>query len=134
MYIFARVYDIPRLRCDAMDRLVWCNNTAHYNGQYGTFVSASSITRAYEHIDPGSPLRELLISGFFWFFSSDGEKMVDLPRPYLIDIAVSFKSGKLTGDRDDGYRLPGCYWHEHETEEERTGCKIRVNMDRPVVD
>jgi hypothetical protein len=97
MYIFAKIYDIPRLCCDAVDRLVWCNNTAYHFDHCGTFVSASSIERAYGYTTPGSPLRELLISGFSDSFSSDGEEMVDLPRPYLIDIAKNFKCGKLSG-------------------------------------
>jgi hypothetical protein len=96
MYVFAKIYDIPRLRCDAMDRLAWCYNTAYDFDHCGTFVSASSIEQAYEYTTPGSPLRELLISRFSDFFSSHGEEMIDLPRPYLIDIAENFRAAELS--------------------------------------
>lgn len=134
LHIFAKTYNIPRLHQDAMDHLVWCNNTAYGFDHAGTFVSASSIRRAYEHTEPGSPLRKLLISGFSDFFSFYGEHMVDLPHRYLIDVAENFKLAELSsGAREpvkDGFVRTGCFHHEHETEGGKRECKIRVIMNR----
>jgi hypothetical protein len=137
MYIFSKTYDIPRLRVDAIDRLEWCYDTAYSFTSYGTFVSASSIRRVYEHTDIDSPVRKWLIAGFSDFFTCSGAFMTDLPHQYFIDIAENYKLQECCpGDKepitDSGMYL--CLAHEHECEHEQRGCKRRVDMMREVED
>jgi len=61
MYIFAQTYDIPRLRQDAMDRLVRCNNAgSSAEPCLYSNVSASTIQRAYQHTARDSAVRKWL--------------------------------------------------------------------------
>jgi hypothetical protein len=64
MYIFAKIYDVPRLSHDAIDRLIWCQNTA--------------IERVYEHTKPGCFLRDWSVLGFRHFFDIDATDMLTL--------------------------------------------------------
>jgi hypothetical protein len=91
MYIFSQTYDIPRLRQDAMDRLVWCHDVGYDVDYFDTFVSAFCIKRAYDHTEEGSPLRKWLIIGFMEFCSYDKTEMNDYPHQYLIDISNNYK-------------------------------------------
>jgi hypothetical protein len=52
MYIFAQTFDIPRLRQDAIDRLLKCHNDEYDNSMSAGFIPASAIQSAYEtHTD-----------------------------------------------------------------------------------
>ena len=46
MFIFAQTFEVSRLRQDAVDRLVWCHNTAYDDGTGGSFVSTAAIVNA----------------------------------------------------------------------------------------
>jgi hypothetical protein len=136
MYIFAKTYNIPRLRQDAMDRLVWCNDTAYDFPEYGTFVSGTAIQCAYENTQPGNPLRQWLIGAFTVFPGSDVAGLIDLPQRYLVDVAANYKLKDLQGGEkralSGGWFGPSCCLHEHESEEEKSKCEIKVNMDREI--
>jgi hypothetical protein len=78
MYIFAKIYDVPRLSHDAIDRLIWCQNTAHDSFVAKCFVSKTAIERVYEHTKPGCFLRDWSVLGFRHFFDIDATDMLTL--------------------------------------------------------
>jgi hypothetical protein len=141
MYIFSQTYDIPRFRQDAMDRLVWSHDVGYDVDYFDTFVSASCIKRAYDHTEEGSPLRKWLIIGFMEFCSYDKTEMNDYPHQYLIDISNNYKQLELDREGNPSRALHigfmccrGCFFHEHDSEQDRTDCKVRVHMERKIED
>ncbi|KAH7085118.1 hypothetical protein BKA63DRAFT_548333 [Paraphoma chrysanthemicola] len=69
MFLFAQTFDIPRLRQDATDRIIWCHNTI------SGFDSSSAISKAYANTKPGSGLRQMLVVG--WREFEHDENMAD---------------------------------------------------------
>ncbi|KAF2833954.1 hypothetical protein CC86DRAFT_415989 [Ophiobolus disseminans] len=128
MYIFASAYQIPRLRQDAMDRLVWCHNhfATEQSDQYSTnYVSPQILVSACQNTRPGSPLRELLLEGFYEFSDRADDTFKAIFKNVLVDVSrmISDHRGSIYG-----YWKP-CDYHEHEDQEERERCKVRVDME-----
>lgn len=134
MYVFAKAYDIPRLRQDAMDRIIWCNNKSWDSSDTGTFVCASTIKRAYEHLEAGNYVRNWLISGFSAYSSYEREDITDLLHEYMVDVLENYKLNEMghEGSLIANFMLPSCAYHEHATQLEKDECVSRVDFDRPV--
>ena len=82
VFVFAEAYMIPRLRQDAIDRLVWCTNSstdAH-------FVPASVIQRVYKHTPASSPLHRLLAIRYCLSRSKGQVNMHEFSKQLLVDI------------------------------------------------
>jgi hypothetical protein len=127
VYIFAQTFDIPRLRQDAMDRLLWCHNEEYVDSLSPGFIHASSIQKAYENTRPGSKLREILVYGWCEMMEARDlqEKAVAeaLPREFLADIALHYVNN--CGKEGCYGNIGGHEYHEHRSEEKRD-CVVRV--------
>jgi hypothetical protein len=95
-FIFAETFDIPRLRQDSIDRLVWCHNLAHIGSVTESFVSTAATQKAYIHTKRGSGLRKVLADGWYEFENKErlGDRLVlqVLPHDFLIDIWMKVRS------------------------------------------
>jgi hypothetical protein len=121
MYIFGTTFDIPRLRQDAMDRLVWCSNFSYtLTPTSYARVSESIILRAYEHTNCNSPLLTRLIAHGPLV---TGYEMY-LPDEYLHDRVEALNPVWI--------RL-SCEYHEHKNQQEWNDCVVRVNMERTLI-
>jgi hypothetical protein len=131
MYIFAKTFNIPRLRQDAMDRLVWCNNftcDSKSESRHSEYISTAAIWRAYEHTERNSPLRKWLTGRNFHYVT--GRATVDLPKEYSSDLVKKYGAMETPDMLHIVCMTPGCELHEHETQEDTDDCVIRVKMER----
>jgi hypothetical protein len=119
IFIFAEAYDIPRLRLDAIDRLVWCHNRK-YEGE--GYFSAATIEKAYKHTKCGSPLRMILAKGYSAFGDKGVPAMMALPKEFLVDVLAT---QAVDGSASE---LDPCMFHAHESVKEREDCVVRVDM------
>ncbi|KAF2833952.1 hypothetical protein CC86DRAFT_400530 [Ophiobolus disseminans] len=85
LYLFAKSYDIPHLRQDAIDRLAWyvSHGIQIHDDQ---FIYVCTITEAYNQTKPGSPLRKLLGISFALHNYKDRVPMIHMPKQYLVDV------------------------------------------------
>jgi hypothetical protein len=70
MFIFASKYEIPRLRQNAIDRLVWCHNRFKNEQDEELppdYISLATNPRVYEFTQLDAPIRKLLSDGYFEF-------------------------------------------------------------------
>jgi hypothetical protein len=131
MYIFAHIYDIPRLGQDAWDHLVWCNRTTYLlRSQFKkTFVLASTIQHLYENTQPGNHVHTWLVNGLRAFSDFDTTDMTHLPQAVLVDVTRDYKQRPHHPD-DDVLRYLhtryDCESHEHETLKEDDEGEVRI--------
>jgi hypothetical protein len=129
MYIFASAYEIPRLRQDAIDRVVWCYNQLLevWRGETeGGCFTAARLNRAYDHTQAASGLRALLKEGYCKWGKFDRKSLAALPKDLLVEVC------------EDVYRSPDveygpwtpCDFHEHASRAEKVACDVRILMDR----
>jgi len=133
MYIFAATCDIIRLRQDAMDRLVWCNNVTYNLPRRGGFICPSVIKRVYDHIGPdkevfpeGNPLHR-------WLLSRDPYRVNlydDFPEEYQYHLIEIYGLADDPCALDAVWMPPCCQFHEHFTQEDFNNCVIRVDRNR----
>jgi len=115
MYIFASRYEIPRLRQDAIDRLVWCNNWMFIDyienpDYYHNHISITAIETLYRNTKPGDPLRGLLGEGYHDYGDQRDVALGQLPKDFLVDILCKVWDKKC--DRYGPWRNP-CKYHGH---------------------
>ncbi|KAH7094760.1 hypothetical protein FB567DRAFT_586115 [Paraphoma chrysanthemicola] len=131
MFLFAETWDIPRLRQDAVDRLVWCNNYFRSNGTYDGFVASNTITMAYDRTKPKNPLRRLIAIAFCLHNTKHTVAVDEMPRQFLVDI---WKHEKYMYATDENQELNPCEFHEHASKEESKACTVRVRMSKRTLD
>jgi hypothetical protein len=100
---------------------------------WGTFISATAMKRAYKYTEPGSPVRAFCLQGEIIFPPSSCPYLDKPPHKFLADWARNSLRREEKGS--DNYvvehcMVPGCEWHEHETELEKEQCVTRVWMNR----
>lgn len=152
VFTFATIYNIVRLREDAIDRLCWYYNELRTHGLYDEdepelniipdhadpilTLPAKCYEHAYANTMPGSPLRKVLVRAlcnFYWraprpvYGPRDGiADISELPRAFLNDVADCLASGGASSVfLVDGKRFPAlvpCDFHEHASEQERRDC------------
>ncbi|KAF2269241.1 hypothetical protein CC78DRAFT_540278 [Lojkania enalia] len=133
MYLFAHAYDVPQLRVDATDRLTWLFRRITKS----TFsLPADIVGRVYGEMPKGSPLRMILIDGFyFWGFNDTMtfKSLMGYPKEFLVDVML--RSAKILNDEDEGvtslslsrgcdprrFFYP-CYYHDHKEYSEIGDC------------
>jgi hypothetical protein len=124
-FIFAETYDIPYLRQDAVDRLVWC-----FQRPETIHRSIQTVGRAYTHTQPGSPLRRVLVDGFCFQANVQSQIMLRrMPSDFLVDVVLVQRS--LLNKTALKQMPDACEYHEHETEEARKSCESRIFPREP---
>jgi hypothetical protein len=88
--IFAETFNIPRLRQNAIDRLVWCHNIVNKADARGKFVSPAAIRRACANTKFGSGVRKILAFGWCDYEDEDRRKneavLKALPQEFFDDV------------------------------------------------
>jgi hypothetical protein len=127
LFLFAGIFNIPRLCQDAIDRPLWCYNKAYATEMKGSFGSTATIRKAYKNTIPGSGLRNLLVDGWLTFQESLTRTVLDeLPEDFLVDI---WMQKERNGHKKNGCEISfGCDYHEHFSEEEKKDCVVRVEV------
>ena len=100
VYLFATTYNIAQLRKDAVDRLCWffelLRSRLDWSG-HSRRLSATIINRAFNHTEPESPLRRILIDGFCIFTDNEDEKLLkEMHKDYVVGIAVRYGANGKT--------------------------------------
>jgi hypothetical protein len=128
IFIFAETYEIPRLRLDAIDRLVWCYNHAlHHHTEPEDFLKAPIFNHAYKHTKSGCVLRKWLVCAFRCFRNHDDRKgLLGLPKKFLVDF---FQEWEVWADTNLEEELTACKFHRYRTPEAAKTCVVRVDMD-----
>jgi hypothetical protein len=131
MYIFANRYEVPRLRQDAIDRLVWCNNLMFLDldddepdYDYHDYISITAIETLYRTTKPSDPLRELLSEGYHDYGDQRDAALGQLPKDLLVDILRKARDKKCK--RYGPWRNP-CKHHGH-TGPVVPPCTLRILM------
>jgi hypothetical protein len=132
MYIFAGTYEIPRLRLDAIDRLVWCHNRIWATGGLVdcplSYIGQASLTRAYENTLKGDKIGDLLSQGYYELGDHKDEALLVLPKELLAKIS----GWALRCTPFDFGVWDSCDFHEHMDHNERDACQVRVQMRRGI--
>jgi hypothetical protein len=82
LFVFATVYGIPRLRQDALDRLVWCHNRwleEDESGETVDYLRKETLQKAIEHTEPGDPLRAFLFEEYRIWGDKVEQALMELP-------------------------------------------------------
>lgn len=126
VFIFAEAFDIPRLRHDVIDRLLWCHNKEFDYGHAISFVLTENIKMAYDNTKPGSKLRKVLVYGWCEFLDEETKKddrvLAELPQEFLIDAWKHTLEFGVNDCSAIGVRE----FHDHNNKEEVRGCEVRV--------
>jgi hypothetical protein len=129
LYIFANRYEIPHLRLDAIDRLVWCLNRfddAEDRSIEVNFIGTATMVRAWRTISRDDPIRELLCEGFCGMGDHGEETLMELPKELLVSVLLKCQAYWLT---NYGPWRP-CDYHGHDWERVGETCVVRVQMER----
>jgi hypothetical protein len=130
MCIFAIRYEIPRLRLDAIDRLVWCLNRfgeAVTDCREFEYIGTAAFVTAYGNISLEDPIRSILCESFSEISSNDPDMLSEMPKALLVD---ALYIGWERGLGVNSLRWTPCDYHGHANLEEKGACKIRVRMQR----
>jgi hypothetical protein len=103
LFIFAETYDIPKLRHDAIDRLVHCfsqDEDPRFDPPYQVYPSI--VTRAYEMTSDGSPIRKILVAGCCAVDSLQDDGMMDMPKQFLADLVKEARAKGMARKSRDG--------------------------------
>jgi hypothetical protein len=129
MYTFAVKYEIPRLRRDAIDRLVWWHEVRHSEVEIRTgYIGIATLVRVYENTCVDDPIHELLSEGYLEFGSRDVETCMALPKRLLAAVLKKTNDGFLSEPWQP------CLYHGHANQAARDACVVRVQMKRGLDD
>ena len=122
LYLFAKAYHIPRLRQDALDRLVSAACVPS---------DPEVIARAYRHTSRESPLRRALVDCFYKSEMNGPDFAIDtvstMPEDFVFDVlAVMFGIAQNISEIPS---LLYCDYHEHKDQTERSRCRVRVRCE-----
>jgi hypothetical protein len=121
LHIFASDYDIPQLRIDAMDRLLWTINT-----RIGNCCDVGDVLYTFRKTPPGSDLRRFLVVCYAW---DNMEDLMDLPQEFLAEKLISNMGREEVGDWVEGHMwetIMEHHGHPIDDEEHTAVCPSRI--------
>ena len=138
MYLFAERYDIPLLRRDSLDRLIWFFRLGPEKlPEEEVAVKLSAIRLEHPNIPVDSPLDNVLVHGTLVFvLEGDGRFSRNAAAGTCMNTLrwlsrMSKKSHILLG-RGHQFRdmMHPCDYHEHTNPDDRSVCQVRIQMPR----
>ncbi|KAF2117794.1 hypothetical protein BDV96DRAFT_403071 [Lophiotrema nucula] len=146
MFLFAELYDVPRLRMGAIDQLLWSIHEAYDKYPFCRIFTNDTISDAYQGTKTESILRKLLVQGFCgWahdkspgyvrnisYVALEQEELdcnravlLSLPEELKNDVFLTYAYSRPSFPKDENAiiaRHP-CDFHDHKDEQVRQQCE-----------